>query len=118
MDRMRSQAQPPRVQTGEAASLLGVSRRMVQKLLVTGELAGARVGSRWTISPDDIAAYLAKRSNLVGPLLGVAPLSQREHDPSWRIDLDIVRQARAEAAYRRILGSRLRPAPGRKKAAR
>jgi len=36
-----------RIQTGEAAALLGVSPRMVQKLMATGKLAGIKVGAIW-----------------------------------------------------------------------
>ena len=49
-----------RVQTGEAARLLGISRRTVQSLAARGLLPGAaQVGKLYTFDAAKLRAYLA-----------------------------------------------------------
>ncbi|RVT91361.1 DNA-binding protein [Rhodovarius crocodyli] len=47
-----------RIQTPEAARLMGVSRRMVAKLIATGKLPASRIGSRWTLRAYDVKEYI------------------------------------------------------------
>jgi excisionase family DNA binding protein len=42
--------------TAEAAARLGVSVRMVQKLIHTGRLKAKQLGREWAIDPADLAA--------------------------------------------------------------
>lgn len=98
---------PRRIQTSEAAELLGVSVRMVQKLLALGELPGSRVGSRWTTTTADVAAYLEGRSNILTPhapqptQVGGGDSRGRTWSATWS------EHERTEEAYRRLLVSRL-----------
>lgn len=52
-----------RISPAEAADLLGCSPRLVQKLLLLGSLAGARVGRNWTTTQADVDAYLQRNAN-------------------------------------------------------
>lgn len=49
---------PIRIQTAEAARRLGVSQKTVIRFIGAGEIAGARVGRRWTIELAAVTAYL------------------------------------------------------------
>jgi excisionase family DNA binding protein len=48
----------------EAASILGVHERTVQRLLKNGELPGYKAGLRqWRIRREDLEAYIRRQSN-------------------------------------------------------
>jgi excisionase family DNA binding protein len=49
-----------RIQLGEAATLLGVSRRMAQKLCQSGQLPATQVGTRWTTTRAIVHDYLSR----------------------------------------------------------
>jgi hypothetical protein len=51
-----------RIQSREAASILGISQRTAQTLALRGELPGvARIGRVWTFDVDKLAAYVTQR---------------------------------------------------------
>jgi excisionase family DNA binding protein len=52
----------PRLRTEDAAPLLGVSERKVQQMCQRGELRAVKVGTVWTLTEADVAAYLESRA--------------------------------------------------------
>lgn len=47
----------------QVAEELGVKRRLVYKLIASGELSAYRVRKLWRIEPQAVAAYRAANSN-------------------------------------------------------
>lgn len=45
----------------EVARNLLVSESLVRRLLETGELPGVRIGKRWIVLKDDLAAYIESK---------------------------------------------------------
>src|SRR5947199_10083484 len=50
---------------GEAARLLGISQRTVQRLLERGELKGTKVGRQWRFHRADLTAYVNREPEAV-----------------------------------------------------
>jgi excisionase family DNA binding protein len=51
----------------EAARILGVHQRTVQRLLKRGELPGFRAGFHWRIRRSELEAYIRRQSNQPQP---------------------------------------------------
>jgi excisionase family DNA binding protein len=47
----------------EAARILGIHQRSVQRLLKRGELPGFRAGFHWRIRRAELEAYIKRQSN-------------------------------------------------------
>jgi excisionase family DNA binding protein len=47
----------------QVAEELGVKRRLVYKLIASGELSAYRVRKLWRVTPDALEAYRAANSN-------------------------------------------------------
>jgi excisionase family DNA binding protein len=47
----------------EAAHIMGIHQRSVQRLLKRGELPGFRAGFHWRIRRAELEAYIARQSN-------------------------------------------------------
>ncbi|MBX9699534.1 MAG: helix-turn-helix domain-containing protein [Acetobacteraceae bacterium] len=93
---MTTRGRARRIQSAEAAGLLGVSQRTVQMMLARGDLPGARVGARWTTTVEDIDTYLRQHAN--------APT--RPYLPAWK-QTEAARVVVSEATdrrYRELLG--------------
>ena len=50
----------------EAANVLGVCTKTVERYLLTGKLQGARLGKAWKISGEDIQAFYEAAKNETG----------------------------------------------------
>lgn len=49
------------IMTGQAAKLLGVSRRHVDRLIASGKLEAVKVAERWLVNPETVEALKRKR---------------------------------------------------------
>ena len=90
-----------RIQSSDAAMMLGVSRRTTQEMAARGELPGAaKIGDVWTFDPDALASFVREREcdakvdrSRVAPAL--APARRRT-------------SSQVDRAYDRVMSMRLK----------
>jgi hypothetical protein len=90
-----------RIQSSDAATMLGVSRRTTQEMAARGKLPGAaKIGDVWTFDPDALASFVREREcaakvdrSRVAPAF--APARRRT-------------SSQADRAYDRVMSMRLK----------
>lgn len=50
----------PSLSTSDIAGRLAMSRRTVERLCRSGRLSAIRIGGRWRVSPDELAAFVSR----------------------------------------------------------
>ena len=87
-----------RIQSADAARILGVSRRSVQGLALRGELPGAaRIGRVWTFDAGRLAAFITQRERDAER----AAVSGRPPPPAR-----LPTRAQTNVAYERLMAGR------------
>jgi excisionase family DNA binding protein len=90
-----------RIQSRDAAAILGVSQRTVQSLAIVGELPGAaRIGGTWTFDAEKLTAFLKQRERDAERV--VIPFKAPKPQPRPTT-------AKVAAAYAALMASRRQP---------